>query len=496
MPDINAIALDTGVATHRGRHGASPRRIVILGGGYSGVATAIKLLDTAVEKLHVSIVEPRAELGRGIAYATREAGHLMNGPAKLFSLHPDRPDHFVQYLARFAHEWNWRDPLAPDFANAFAPRRVYGDYVSAELTRAVAHSAPLVAVEHAVAEATDVQRRASGLEVTLSDGRILPADHIVLAVGSMPSRPEFPVAKSVRESGRYLEDPWDADAYLQFPRTGRLLLVGAGLTMLDVLVTLEHRGFRGQYQAISRRGLTLHPRRDVAALRDFLAEAKLPTTARGLLRAARQALAAVPHGRPDWQSLVASIRPYVGVLWQRADDEERGRFLRHLRRIWEISLHRAPPRSINLLDRGRSEGWFAHRAGRIIALDAAAGGHIAVRLRARGQAAAETLLVDGVINCSGATFDWTRSGSKLAANLLAKGLVRPGPLSFGIDADTQGAVIGRDGVHAGDISAIGPALRGVRWESSTLNEMLPQAIQLAHRLTAAPSFAAEPTHAG
>jgi uncharacterized NAD(P)/FAD-binding protein YdhS len=34
-------------------------------------------------------------LGSGLAYSTREGAHLMNGPAKLFSLHPERPEHFV-----------------------------------------------------------------------------------------------------------------------------------------------------------------------------------------------------------------------------------------------------------------------------------------------------------------------------------------------------------------------------------------------------------------
>ena len=496
MPDSIATTLDNRPAPRLRRGGGDPRRIVILGGGYAGIVTAIKLLDSAIETLHISIVEPRAELGRGLAYSTRESGHLMNGPAKLFSIHPERPEHFVQYLARFAHEWNWRDPLAPDFGNAFAPRRVFGDYITAEFTRAVDHARPRAAVEHVVVEAWDIQRRAGGLDVALADGRVLQADHVVLAIGAVPSQPGLQVAERVRASGRYHEDPWDVDAYQRLPRSGRVLLIGTGLTMLDALVTLERRGFRGSYQAVSRRGLLIHPRRDVAALGDFLAEAPLPATARGLLRAARQALATVPHGRPDWQSLVMAIRPHVGALWQRADDVERGRFLRHLRPIWETSLHRAPPRSISLLDRGRTEGWFAHRAGRILALDAAEGGQIAVRLRWSGEASPNTLLVDAAINCTGATYDWTRSNRPLEANLLAKGLVRPGPLSFGIDADTQAAIIGRDGAPARDISAIGPALRGARWESNTLAELLQQAVQLAQRLVALQSAAAEWTHAG
>ncbi len=457
--------------------------VTILGGGYAGAATAIKLLDAATRPLRIVIVEPRGELGRGAAYSTREAGHLMNGPAKLFSLYPERPEHFAQFLARFAAEWNWRDPLAPDFLNAFAPRAVFGDYVRAELARAVSRAAPLVSLEHVAAEATDLRRRGGRVELGLSSGHALIADHVVLAVGAVPSRPDIPIDPAVAASPRYIADPWTLEAFERIPRTGRVLLLGTGLTMLDALVTLERRGFAGRYTAISRRGLLVHPRREVVPLRDFLAEAPLPTTARGLLRAARQELSRTTHGRPDWQSLVMAIRPHVPALWQRASEAERARFVRHLRPIWETSLHRAPPRSAQLLERGRAEGWFAHRAARIVALEPAADGRIAARVRGRGRADNETLIVDAVVNCTGVAHDWSRAQSPLMASLLATGAVRPGPLAFGIDADWQHAAIGRDGLPAPDLSAIGHPLRGVRWESSTLVELLQQAIQLGNRLT-------------
>jgi uncharacterized NAD(P)/FAD-binding protein YdhS len=410
----------------------------------------------------------------------------MNGPAKLFSLHPERPEHFAQHLARFGGEWNWRDPLAPDYLNAFAPRAVFGDYVRAELTRAVTRAAPLAAFDHIAAEATDLRRRAGRIEIALSNGHTLTADHVVLAIGAAPSAPALAIDPDIAASRRYLHDPWNLEAYEAVPKTGRVLFIGAGLTMLDALVTLERRGFSGAYTALSRRGLKLHPRREVAPLRDFLAEAPLPATARGLLRAARRELARVTHTRPDWQSLVMAIRPHVGALWQRASAEEQARFLRHLRPIWEISLHRAPPRSIQLLERGRAEGWFAHRAGRITSLRAAPNGRIAARIRPRGRGGEEVLIADAVVNCTGASYDWQRARTGLAASLLATGAARPGPHGFGIDADQRGAVIGRDGTPAADISALGPALRGVRWESNTLVELLQQATQIAHRLTAAP----------
>ncbi len=95
----------------------------------------------------------------------------------------------------------------------------------------------------------------------------------------------------------------------------------------------------------------------------------------------------------------------------------------------------------------------------------------------------ETLAFDAVINGSGAQYAWPQITDRpLIANLLRRGLVRNGPFSFGIDADLQGTPIGRDGTLTPRLSAVGPPLRGVRWESSTIVELVAQTTGLAERL--------------
>ncbi len=473
---------EAGLPPPRGDDPAVPV-VTIIGGGYSGTATAIKLMANAPGPLRIGIVEPRTELGRGLAYSTREAAHLMNGPAKTFSLHPDRPEHFSQFLERFGRSWGWRAPLAPDYSNAFAPRRVFGDYVGQELERARARAAPGVTLEHRVATARDVRRDHGRLSVLLDDGRRVAADHVVLAPGLFAAEPDLPVDPALARTGRYVADPWDRERFAAVPRRGKILLIGNGLTMLDALITLERHGHRGSYLAISRRGHLVHPRREVTPLRDFLGEDGMPRSVLGLLRAARQELASTAHGRPDWQSLVMAVRPHVPVLWRDAPDAERARFLRHLRPVWEVSLHRASPLSAQLLERGRAEGWFQSRAARLLSLDAGPGGNVTARLQWRGAAEPTSIEVAAVVNCTGSRHDWSRLSQDLPRNLLGGGLVRPGPLGMGIDADPEGAAIGRDGVPAKDLSAIGPALRGSRWESSTLVELLKQANSLGDRIS-------------
>jgi uncharacterized NAD(P)/FAD-binding protein YdhS len=473
MPDVFHTPLDiTGSAL---RQEGAPV-IAIIGGGFTGALTAIKLLDNATEPLLIKIIEPRGELGRGLAYSTRDPAHVMNGPAKVFSLYPERPEHFTRFLARYGKDWGWRDPLAADFANAHAPRWIYGDYVRGELARAIDQAAPGVTLQHLVAEATALNEDAAGL---------VRADQVVLALGVFVGQPDISIDPGLEVAGRYLADPWNIEKLERLERLGRrgrVLLIGSGLTMLDTLLSLERHGHRGSYLAVSRRGLGLHPRRDVAPLRDFIGEQGRPATALALLRAARAELANTPLTRPDWQGLVMAIRPHVGTLWLRAAPAERRRFLRHLRRIWDTSLHRAAPQSAQVLERGRTEGWFTHRAGRLLALRPAAG-RVAVDVTWRGEPGPTTIIVDAAVNCTGAQYDWPRiKGRPLVANLLASGLVRSGPLGFGVDADLNSWLIRRDGSRSDRLSAIGPPLRGLRWESSTVAEILAQAITLADQL--------------
>jgi uncharacterized NAD(P)/FAD-binding protein YdhS len=178
-----------------------------------------------------------------------------------------------------------------------------------------------------------------------------------------------------------------------------------------------------------------------------------------------------------------AIRPHVDALWLRASLAERRRFLRHLRPIWEMSLHRAPPQSTQLLERGRREGWFTHRAARLRSLKGAADGRIAAEVVWRGSSEPVTILADVVVNCTGQQHVWAKVERRpLVSNLLARGLVRAGPLSFGVDADLTSALIGQDGRRSDTLSAIGSPLRGVRWESSSVPELVQQSAILADRL--------------
>lgn len=271
--------------------------VVIVGGGFAGAVTAIKLAEAGC-RAPVAIVEPRAGLGRGIAYSTPDLDHLVNGPARLFGLYPDDPGHLSRWLASHPDRRGWPGPADGDFGRSFPPRLLYGDYVQSELAK--------VGVRHEIDSAVDIGPEG---EVVLASGRRLPAAKIVLATGLARNESGFAFRQEVRSGGRYIGDPWAANAYEAIDVTGDLAIIGSGLTMLDVVISLEKRGFRGRYFVFSRRGLLVRSRREVEAW-PFPAQLEnLPRTALCLLREIRRELRAISAAGDDWQRLVLALRP-------------------------------------------------------------------------------------------------------------------------------------------------------------------------------------------
>jgi uncharacterized NAD(P)/FAD-binding protein YdhS len=449
-----------------------PDQVIIVGGGFAGAVTALRLAET-VDPPDVTIVEPRQELGRGIAYSTADLDHLVNGPARLFGVHPGDVDHLPRWLADHPDRRGWVGPRNGDFAASFPPRILYGDYVQSQLGT--------TKVRHEVESAIDIT--AEG-DVALASGRRLRAKRIVLATGLARNEAGFRLPEAVRTSGRYIGDPWAAAAYEGIEKAEEVAIIGSGLTMLDIVISLEKRGFRGRYVVFSRRGLLVRSRRDVEPWPVPGLEVTLPRSALGLFRWIRHELRTISAAGDDWQRLVLALRPHVEALWAGADDRERRRFARHLRSFWDLAFHRAVPDSIAWLDRVRAQGRFVNLAGRAQALEMATDGGVRVIFRPRGAKSNGSRRFDHVVNAAGYDADWRRVPNVLARNLVAGGQVRPHAVGFGIDADPgTGAVIAADGRVSRHLYAVGHPLRGAAWEASSIVEQLEGAARVARALS-------------
>ncbi|WP_439878959.1 FAD/NAD(P)-binding protein [Pseudomonas prosekii] len=456
--------------------------ILIIGGGLSGAMLAAQLLRLPGRR-SVLVVEPRAELGRGEAYSAVELGHTLNGNAARMSVDPDNADDLTHWLTHYiaAGGWPESDQQHVPISELFPPRGIFGLYVQQRLAEAQEVGALNgSSVEHVRAEVVDLIARDDSVQLTLSNGQRLQGAFAVLATG-MFAAARTPQTESSGVNAAAL-DPWDLAAMRRLDAQSTVLIIGSGLTMVDAVVSLEQAGHRGPIEVFSRHGLLPHVRRQPPAWVDFLAVDQSLRTPRQLVRELRrQCRAALAQGI-DWQAPLDTVRAHIGRLWSQATDQQRRQFVRHVRPWWESHHHRSPPLSAELVERLHGEGWLRIQAASFKGLAADGNGGVSIRIRRRGEA--EEVIVSGaaLINSSGIEYDWRRVARPLPQQLLARGLIQPGPLALGIAATADGAVLDADGRVGGRLFAMGPPLRGMWWESTAVTDVASQAKALAARL--------------
>jgi uncharacterized NAD(P)/FAD-binding protein YdhS len=445
--------------------------IVIIGGGFSGTMVAIHLARLGGAcPLRIVLVERGCRFARGLAYGTRCEQHLLNVPAALMSALPDEPTHFFDWLKA-------KDPTA--HAGTFAPRAVYGDYLE-ELLRTTLRDAE-VPIELVQDEVVDLRHGADAARalVRTSTGRLIVADRVVLAMGNQPPH-DPPGVQHPDGVRRYASNPWGPGALEGLKADEAIVLVGSGLTAIDVVVEANARGHRGEIHAISRHGL-LPCRHQPAVPRPHFKLGREPATARVLLKTVRSEAAKCQEEGGDWRSIVDGLRPVAQTLWRSLENGERQRFVRHLASHWDVHRHRVAPEIDDLLQSRLRDGRLQVIAGRVVSTKEDEG-HIVVTFQRRGESRDETLAATRVINCTGPARDIRLSTSKLMQSILATGIGRPGPLALGLDVSDSGALIGEDGVVSDRLHAIGPLLKDQLWETTAVRELRNQAAELARRL--------------
>lgn len=442
---------------------------VVVGGGAAGVMTAFHLLQDADPAARHAIVEPRAVLGEGIAYATRFPEHVLNVVAANMSLHDDDRGHFVRYLQADAQ----RDP---DIGTHFVARNRYGHYLRDSLDGLPARRQ----LQHVREMVQDLEPVQAGYQLVLASGRRLTATHVILATGNEARRLPLPTA-AIHAAPRVAE-AWDYDAVRRLE--GDVCVIGSGLSMADVVASLADRGHGGHIHVLSRHGLL--PRAHVADVVAGPADAidqLMPLSLRPRVRQLRVlAAAAARAGRP-WQEVMDALRPHGQRLWGSLDAADQARFLRHVVRHWDIHRHRVAPQVASSIERLRASGQLQVHAGNLVALrgDGAA---VDVEYRPRGSRRQQRLCVSCVVNATGFETRLGHSSNPLLQNLLRRGLVRPGPHGLGVDSDAAGAVLDARGVPVDSLRVVGSPRIGTLWESVAIPELRGQARMAAQAVSA------------
>ena len=430
--------------------------VVIVGGGFSGTMLAAELARRGVRSV---LIEGSGREGAGTAFSTDEDAHLLNVPAGRMGAWADRPEDFAKAMEQ--------DGYGP---GDFVPRKRFGAYLRTIFDGALASGL----VTSAEANAVGTKRSGDGWSVRLDDGSNVEARALVLALGNQP--PEKPgFAREVAEK-LFVNDPWSDDGRAAVARAAAsgddVLIIGTGLTMVDVALSLDEAGHRGRIVALSRRGLAprAHAPFDPAPVGlDDVPQGSLLSLWRWLRRRGAEV---------GWRAAVDSLRPHSHAVWQALDDRQKRRFMRHARPWWDVHRHRIAPEVAARIAGLVGEGRLEIVAGRIAAMREEDGA-LKVEIVRRGRLSPNlSRKREGsyarAVNCTGPLGSISNSCDGVLRDLFKAGLARADGLGIGLDVNNNSRVAGAERAWA-----LGPLTKGKFWEIVAVPDIRSQVAAVA-----------------
>ncbi|MER5863359.1 FAD/NAD(P)-binding protein [Kitasatospora sp. NPDC002040] len=470
-------------------------RVLIVGAGLAGTATAIRLLRFARRPLEVVLLERRPDYrSAGVAYH-RDGNpwdHVFNIQAGRMSAFREDVHDFVRWANSEADRRGWPEPWAGfEFVEEGpAPRRIFQDYLIDRLAEARREACPGVVLIEADGEAVDLEVRSTGVDVTIDQlvgeglaggpgATVLPADHVVLATGLELREPPF--ATEVRTHPSFVRNPYSAAGVRKLtalPPEATVAIVGSVLSAYDSAGLLLRRGHTGPIHLISKTGTMF--RTYPGGHEHGVIRLPCPKT---LLEPYRNRAEFLARVRAEWEqacSTVARNHPEVdpGVVPERVakawephlpeaieripSDELRGLLDEFGTAIAAFRVG-AVEYTMAIIERAMrpAGGPVELVVGKVEGVTPLESGRLAVTVASSGSGERQRIEADLVVSNFGRESDYSRVGGPLWRNLLRRGTAVPhGRTGRGLEVDDQGALLTPEGEPAGPISAVGVLREG------------------------------------
>ncbi len=442
------------------------RTIVIIGGGCSGTLAALNLLQAGSGgQFEITLVEPRPEVGRGLAYTVPSDRCKLNVPANGMGAYPNDPEGFLTWV-------RYQDPgVEPDH---FVSRRLYGSYLESLMRKAQESAAPgSFRIIRDVAVDLNFDEHSQRFRVELARHPVVHAEACILALGNIRRSTLNGI-----EISSVFSDPYDEESYEAVANRQRILVVGTGLTAVDCILEAEGRGYKGEYVMLSRHARLPLPHESSSSLHTAKADPFFSSlavlVALPLISLVRKIRAEADRLGTS-QPVIHAMRPHLQELWKAMPHASKRRFLRHLRPFWEVHRHRIPESHAAVLDALRESGRLTVIAGRLKSARRE-GETIEVEYLHGREAVRSTF--DIVMCCAGPESDIRKIELPLVRNLLRRGIIRPGALGLGVDPIESS--LPRDAQQRFRI--LGPLQREQLWEITAVREIRSEAVRLAEEL--------------
>ncbi|MFF3074097.1 FAD/NAD(P)-binding protein [Kitasatospora sp. NPDC057936] len=478
----------------RNRTGTCPR-VLIVGAGLAGTATAIRLLRFARKPLEIVLLERRSDYrSAGVAYH-RDGNpwdHVFNIQAGRMSVFREDVLDFVRWANREADRRDWPTPWAGfEFVEQGpAPRRIFQDYLIDRLAEAGREACPGVVLVEADGEAVDLEVRSTGVEVTVCEfsasgleaGPVpeptaLCADHVVLATGLELRDPPF--AADVRDHASFVRNPYSAAGVRKLetlPPEATVAIVGSVLSAYDSAGLLLRRGHTGRIHLISRTGTMFrtypggHEHEVLqlpcpkALLEPYRNREEFLARVRSEWETAREA---VLRDHPEVDPTVVAERvakawePHLPEAIERIPSAELRSLLDEFGTSMAALRVGAVEYTMAIIERAihPADGSAKLVVGKVEGITPTASGRLVVSVAAPEEEHA--IEADLVVSNFGRESDYSRVGRPLWRNLLRRGIAVPHERTGrGLEVDEHGTLLSPGGEPAGPVSAVGAPREG------------------------------------
>jgi len=447
-------------------------KIAIIGGGLSGSLVAMNMIRTSDTPLTLYLFEKKQDqMNRGVAYSSQLPYQLLNVTVKDMSLFGDDPGHFAKWLEKNGYHSQPSD---------FAPRDIFGKYIEDTFKHETAKKKD-TEVKIIYREVTGVAKNKGIYKVSFGNGEHIDADKVVLCTGNFPPGDVPGLPQQIKESKNYISHPWGGFDVNSVPQKNDILMVGSGLTMIDLVLSLHKNRHKGKITVISRRGLLPLPHGDAPDYTPAQGPDLKNATATSLLDWVKKSVIEANAMGKNWRSVIDAIRGHIPEMWNALSIEERKRFMRHLRPFWEIHRHRIPGESIAILKKMEQEGSLTFLAGRLQTGELV-GDKVKITYRCRNSNINKHVTVDSIVNCTGPETEYRKLRSPLYQSLVEHKLAQTEPLSLGLLATTEGFIIDASGKEDRNMAVVGPPAKGILWECTALREIRLQALKLSEAI--------------
>ncbi|MBT7955336.1 MAG: SidA/IucD/PvdA family monooxygenase [Rhodospirillaceae bacterium] len=442
--------------------------VTIIGGGLSGCSLAAQLSDQAEKPLKINIIEPRSVLGAGVAYSADDIDHRLNAPLFVHFLTPDRAEEFQNWFVDSGGLNRDPDALAAD-GNIYARRTEFADYVSEKMADYHQANPSNSTITHLQEKAVDILPITNGYRILTESGSNIESDAVVLATGNRSPAAPSPFDKELEDHPAFIVSPWDLEKIRNIDENTNVLIIGAGLTMSDVVATLSRQGHNGTITAVSRNGQipkTHAPPPEDATPRhpfDGVMEDKPPHLDGSLLEVfvnLRKRMKEDMAADGYWHWAFDELRDCVWQIWPHFSEREKRQYLRYLRPWYDSHRFRLPPQTAHILDDALERNILTYKTGHVVsALDR--GKQIEVRLNIHPDSQFEDHRFDAIINCTGPVLSPAKTKNPIYQSILRRDLVKETTINIGFDVDAHCRAISKYGVPQKNLFIVGSPTVGV-----------------------------------